>query len=80
MTSKDKLAEQLKAFKTVEYELKHNNEGMDVKTVDHYHKWILDVIKIVEHAIKKEEEFDLIKDKLIEKEGDLVFPFVERTK
>jgi len=80
MNSKEKLAEQLKAFQAVEFELKNNNEGMDVKTVDHYYKWITDVIKIVEHAIKKEDEFELIKEKLISKEGDLVFPFVERTK
>lgn len=80
MNSKERLAEQLKAFQAVEYELKNNNEGMDVKTVDHYHKWITDIIKIVEHAIKKEDEFELIKEKLIAKEGDLVFPFVERTK
>ncbi len=80
MNSKERLAEQLKAFQAVEFELKNNNECMDVKTVDHYHKWITDVIKIVEHAIKKEDEFELIKEKLIAKEGDLVFPFVERTK
>ena len=80
MTSKEKLAEQLKAFEAVEYELKNNNEGLDIKTVDHYHKWITDVIKIVKHAIKKEDEFEIIKLKMIEKEGDLVFPFVERTK
>ena len=66
MTSKERLAEQLKAFQAVEYELKHNNEGMDLKTVDHYHKWVTDFIKLIEHAIQKE--------------GDLVFPFVERTK
>ncbi len=79
MTSKERLAEQLKAFQAVEFELKNNNAGWDIETVDHYHKWVTDVIKVIEHQIKKEDEFVLIKEKLIAKEGDLVFPFVERT-
>tara|TARA_R100000742_G_C4275694_1_gene96338 strand:+ start:144 stop:386 length:243 start_codon:yes stop_codon:yes gene_type:complete len=79
MTNKEKLTEQLKGFKAVQYELKHNNEGMDIETVDHYYKWIEDAIKIIEFQINKEDEFDLIKEKMIEKNNDLVFPFVERT-
>jgi len=80
MTNKEKLIEQLKGFKAVQYELKHNNEGMDIKTVDHYYKWIEDAITIIEFSIKKEDEFDLIKEKMIKQDNDLVFPFVERTK
>ena len=79
MTSKERLAEQLKAFQAVEFELKNNNAGWDIETVDHYHKWVTDVIKIIEFQIEKEDQFQDIKEKVIEKEGDLVFPFVERT-
>jgi hypothetical protein len=34
----------------------------------------------IEKCIHKEDEFEIIKLKMMEKEGDLVFPFVERTK
>ena len=40
MTNKEKLTEQLKAFHAVQHELKHHNEGMDIKTVDHYYKTV----------------------------------------
>lgn len=80
MDSVIKLTAQLEAFKTVQHKLKHENEGLDIKTVDHYYKWVTDVIKIIEFQIEKEDQFQDIKEKLIEKEGDLVFPFVERTK
>jgi len=80
MTSKEALSQQLKAFESVAYKLKYDIEDMDVKTVDHLYKWVTDIIKVIEHAIQKEDEFEIIKLKMIEKEGDLVFPFVERTK
>lgn len=80
MKTKERLAEQLEAFKVVQNKLKHENEGLDIKTVDHYYKWVTDVIEIIEFQIEKEDKFQNIKEKVIEKEGDLVFPFVERTK
>jgi MinD-like ATPase involved in chromosome partitioning or flagellar assembly len=80
MNSVEKLTEQLEAFKAVQHKLKHKNEGLDIKTVDHYYKWVTDVIEIIEFQIEKEDQFQNIKEKVIQKEGDLVFPFVERTK
>ena len=41
MTNREKLTEQLKAFEAVKHQLKHDNEGMDLKTVDHYYEWDL---------------------------------------
>ena len=80
MTSKEALSQQLKAFESVAYKLKYDTEKLDVETVDHLYKWTTDIINVIEHAIQKEDEFEIIKLKMIEKEGDLVFPFVERTK
>ena len=79
MTNKEKLTEQLKAFNAVQHELKHHNEGMDIKTVDHYYKRIEDTITLIEFSIKKEEEFDLIKEKISQGDTDIKFPFVERS-
>tara|TARA_R100000231_G_scaffold61092_1_gene49833 strand:- start:949 stop:1194 length:246 start_codon:yes stop_codon:yes gene_type:complete len=79
INEKEKLVEQLKAFKDVQYELKYNNEGMNIETVDHYYKWISNIIQKIEFEIKKEEEFDFIKIKMMKEDNDLVFPFVERT-
>lgn len=80
MTSKEALSQQLKAFEAVAYKLKYEAEKLDVETVDHLYKWTTDIMNVIEHAIQKEDEFEIIKLKMIEKEGDLVFPFVERTK
>jgi len=79
MNSVEKLTQQLEAFKVVQNKLKHENEGLDIETVDHYYKWVTDVIKIIQFQIEKEDQFQDIKEKVIKKEGDLVFPFVERT-
>jgi hypothetical protein len=79
MTNKEKLTEQLKAFEAVKHQLKHDNEGMDLKTVDHYYEWVSNTITLIEFAIKKEEEFDLIKEKLSQGDTDIKFPFVERS-
>lgn len=79
MTNREKLTEQLKAFEAVKYQLKHDNEGMDLKTVDHYYEWVSNTITLIEFSIKKEEEFDLIKEKISQGDTDIKFPFVERS-
>ena len=80
MTSKEALSQQLSAYKAVAYKLKHKNEGLDIETIDHIHKWVMEIIEVIEYLIQKQDMFDDIKQKVVEKEGDLVFPFVERTK
>ncbi len=80
MTSKEALSQQLSAYKAVAYKLKHKSEGLDIETIDHIHKWVMEIIEVIEYLIEKQDMFDDIKQKVVEKEGDLVFPFVERTK
>ena len=80
MTSKEALSQQLKAYEAVAYKLKYENEGLDIETIDHLHKWVMEIIEVIEYLIEKQDMFDDIKQKVVEKEGDLVFPFVERTK
>jgi len=80
MTSKEALSQQLKAYEAVAYKLKYKNEGLDIKTIDHLYEWLNGIMNTIEKCIHKEDEFEIIKLKMIEKEGDLVFPFVERTK